>query len=103
AFACASWILDCSPAYASGSQAIPMARPKNLLLVSAHIGIGEVEMPATDHSVIVRFVEPAPTTRTVSFSACALPPGSRSSILSGFANIVWRNQAVKSIGPACDA
>src|SRR5579863_4697617 len=40
-------------------------------------------MPVTDHSAIVRFAEPAPITRSVSFSACALPPGSRLSVLSG--------------------
>src|ERR1035441_1089094 len=97
AFDCASSILDRSPAYESGSQARPNAMPKNLLFVSAHIGWGEVDRPVTDQSVIVRLVGPAPTTRSVSFSACALPPGSRLSVLSGLASNVSRKQAVRSI------
>ena len=53
AFACASSIFDCSPAYASGSQASPKVTPKNLLFASAQIGSGEVLMPVTAQSVIV--------------------------------------------------
>ena len=102
ALACASSIFDCSPAYASGSQAMPKDRPKNLRLASAQIGSGEVLMPVTAHSVMVCLAAPAPTSRSASLAARALPPGRRSSDLSGFASSASRNHAVVSIGPPCD-
>ena len=44
-------------AYTSGNQARPTARPKNLLSASAQSGSGEVLMPVTSQSVIVRLAE----------------------------------------------
>jgi hypothetical protein len=101
AAACDSSILFCSPAYVSGSQAIPKVRAKNLLFASAQIGSGEVLMPVMAQSVIVCLSVPSPTARSTSFAARALPPGRRSSDLSGLASSASRNQAVVSMGPPC--
>src|SRR4051794_33946202 len=102
AFACASWILDCSPAYASGNHARPKAMPKNLLLASDQIGSGELLIPVTAHSVIVCRAAPLPTSRSVNRDACALPPGSSGSVLSARASSDSISHAVVSIGPPCD-
>src|SRR5215510_14732632 len=65
ALACASWIFDCSAAYASGSHARPNVTPKNVLSASAQTGTGDVLIPLMAHSVIVRFAAPSPTSRSV--------------------------------------
>src|SRR5262249_15070742 len=102
AVACASSILACSAAYGSGSHARPNDTPKNPFFESAQIGRGGVLMPVIDHSVTVSAAGPVPTWRSTSFAALALPPGRRSSDLSGFASSASSSHAVVSIGPPCD-
>jgi hypothetical protein len=102
ALACASSILDCSPAYESGSHARPNDTPKNLSFESAQIGSGDVLTPVIAQSVMVCRPAPAPTSRSTNLAARALPPGRRSSDLSGLASSASRNHAVVSIGPPCD-
>ena len=103
AWACASSSFACSPAYASGSQAIPKETAKNLPSASAHTGTGELLSPVMAHSVTVRAVAPEPTGRSINLAARAWPPGRRSSVLPGVASSASTSQAVVSIGPPCAA
>src|SRR5687768_9119337 len=73
---CASLRRTCSVAYCSGSQERKNTKPKNLPLASDQIGIGEVLTPVIAQAVTVCLFAPLPTSRVVSFSARACPPGS---------------------------
>ena len=74
-------------------------KPKNLLLASAHTGMGELLTPVMAQAVISFLLAPSPTVRVVSFSARALPPGSSASVLSGLASSASSSHAVVSMGP----
>ena len=96
---CASLRWACSETYCSGSQLRKNTKPKNLPFASDHTGIGELLTPVMAQAVTSCAVAPEPTVTVVSFSALALPPGSRSRVLSGRARMASRNTAVCSIGP----
>ena len=102
AFACASSIFDCSPAYASGSQARPKATPKNLLFASAQIGSGDVLMPVIAHSVIVCRRRAAADLEVGQLGGARLAAGQQVERLVGAREQRSRNHAVVSIGPPCD-
>ncbi len=73
---CASLSRTCSFAYCSGNQQRKNTKPKNFPLASDQIGMGELLTPVIAQAVTVCLLAPLPTSRVVSFSARAWPPGS---------------------------
>ena len=73
--------------------------PKNLPFASVHIGVGELLIPVTDQQVIVWRFAASPTSRVVSLSAWALPPGSNSSVRPGVLISRSMKSALVSIVP----
>jgi hypothetical protein len=74
-------------------------KPKNLPSASVHTGSGDVDTPVSAQAVTVFLVAPSPTSRLVSFSARAVPPGSSASVRPGAFSSASIAQAVVSIGP----
>ena len=68
-------------------------------LTVASVGDGAKKQQVTAYAVTCCLLAPSPTVATVSFSACALPPGSSVSVLSGAVSSFSTRSALRSKGP----